>query len=41
MLPGATGRIWGITAFLTDIFLRSLLPSTVYKNRIKFLSKYK
>lgn len=34
-------RIWGITALITNLFLQSLLPKTVYRNRIRFVSKYK
>lgn len=39
--PGTKERIWGITAVISDIFLRSLLPIEIYENRIKYISKYK
>lgn len=41
VFPGTATRIWGITALITDIFLRSLLPPELYGNRVKFISKYK
>lgn len=38
--PGTVERVWGITAVITDVFLRSLVSSDIYDNRIKFISKY-
>lgn len=34
-------RIWGITAFITHLFLYSLLPTNVYQSQIPFISRYK
>lgn len=39
--PGTAERVWGISAVITDRFLRSLLPPEMYENRIKFILKYK
>lgn len=34
-------RIWGMTAFITHLFLSSLLPSDFYEKQIPYISKYK
>lgn len=34
-------RIWGITAVITNLFLKSLVPPEIYKSDVKFLSRYK
>lgn len=34
-------RIWGITAIMTHLFLRSFLPSQFYDHKIPHVSKYK
>lgn len=35
------GRIWGISAIISHIFLQALLPAQVYDNKIPYISKYK
>lgn len=35
------GRIWGITAIITHLFLQSLLPAQLYDKKIPYISKYK
>lgn len=34
---GGQRRIWGLTALITNMFLRSLLPSKAYTHRIKYI----
>lgn len=34
-------RIWGITAFITHLFLQSLLPAQLYDKKTPYISKYK
>lgn len=41
MIDDGPYRIWGISAILTHIFLKSLLPAHVYDERIPYISKYK
>lgn len=35
------GRIWGISAIISHIFLQALLPAQLYDKQIPYISKYK
>lgn len=39
--PVDEARIWGMTAFITHLFLQSLLPAHFYDKQIPYISKYK
>lgn len=34
---GGSKRIWGLTAFITNAFLKCLLPMTAYNHKIKYV----
>lgn len=38
---GFEERIWGITGFLTHLFLSALVPKEYYKRRLKYVTKYR
>lgn len=38
---GGQRRIWGLTAVITHIFLKSFLPSNIYLHKIKFIQPFK
>lgn len=41
VFKGGPRRIWGLTAFITNAFLRSLLPIRAYSHKIKYVPPIK
>lgn len=41
VFKGGPRRIWGLTAFITNAFLRSLLPTRGYSHKIKYVPPIK
>lgn len=41
VFKGGARRIWGLTAFITNAFLKSLLPTRAYSHKIKYIPSIK